>query len=63
VLLLSDRVDEWLTAHLMEYDGKKLQSVAKGQLDLGDDETAEKELEKKAKRSRARWKTCVLPTA
>jgi molecular chaperone HtpG len=42
VLLLSDRVDEWLTAHLMEYDGKKLQSVAKGQLDLGDDETAEK---------------------
>jgi molecular chaperone HtpG len=49
VLLLSDRVDEWLTAHLMEYDGKKLQSVAKGQLDLGDDETAEKELEKKAK--------------
>ncbi len=49
VLLLSDRVDEWLTAHLMEYDGKKLQSVAKGELDLGDDETSEKELEEKAK--------------
>jgi len=49
VLLLSDRVDEWLTAHLMEYEGKKLQSVAKGELDLGDDETSEKELEEKAK--------------
>ena len=49
VLLLSDRVDEWLTSHLMEYDGKKLQSVAKGELDLGDDEASEKELEKKAK--------------
>ncbi len=51
VLLLSDRVDEWLTAHLAEYEGKKLQSVAKGQLDLGDDEDSEKELEKKAKAS------------
>ncbi len=49
VLLLSDRVDEWLTSHLMEYDGKKLQSVAKGELDLGDDEASEKELEKKSK--------------
>lgn len=34
VLLLFDRVDEWLMAHLMEFDGKPLQSVAKGQLDL-----------------------------
>jgi molecular chaperone HtpG len=49
VLLLSDRVDEWLTSHLMEYEGKKLQSVAKGELDLDDDEKSEKELEKKAK--------------
>ncbi|MDH3387222.1 MAG: molecular chaperone HtpG, partial [Gammaproteobacteria bacterium] len=49
VLLLSDRVDEWLTAHLMEYEGKKLQSVAKGELDLGDDEDSEKTLEEKAK--------------
>ncbi len=51
VLLLSDRVDEWLTSNLSEYEGKKLQSVAKGELDLGDDETSEKELEKKAKSS------------
>jgi len=49
VLLLSDRVDEWLTAHLMEFEGKKLQSIAKGELDLGDDEASEKALEKKAK--------------
>lgn len=51
VLLLSDRVDEWLTAHLMEYEGKKIQSVAKGELDLGDDETSEKKREEKAKAS------------
>jgi molecular chaperone HtpG len=36
VLLLSDRVDEWLVAHLTEFDGKPLQSVARGDLDLGD---------------------------
>ncbi len=52
VLLLSDRVDEWLTTHLTEYDGKTLQSVAKGELDLDkDDETSKKELEEKAKQS------------
>ena len=52
VLLLSDRVDEWLTSHLNEYDGKKIQSVAKGELDLGKDEESEKELEEKAKSSK-----------
>ena len=35
VLLLADRVDEWMTSHLTEFEGKKLQSVAKGDLDLG----------------------------
>ncbi len=35
VLLLTDRVDEWLVAHLSEYDKKPLHSVAKGELDLG----------------------------
>ncbi len=34
VLLLSDRIDEWLVTHLTEFDGKPLQSVAKGALDL-----------------------------
>ncbi len=36
VLLLSDPVDEWLVAHLDSYQGKSLQSVAKGDLDLGE---------------------------
>jgi molecular chaperone HtpG len=36
VLLLSDRVDEWLVSHLHEYKDKPLQSVAKGDLDLGE---------------------------
>lgn len=40
VLLLSDRVDEWLMSHLTEFNGKKLQSVAKGKLELGDLEDA-----------------------
>jgi len=34
VLLLSDRVDEWLVSHLNEFDGKPLASIAKGELDL-----------------------------
>ena len=48
VLLLSDKVDEWLLGSLAEFDGKKLQSIAKGDLDLGDLETdTEKEIHKK----------------
>lgn len=35
VLLLTDRIDEWLVSHLHEFGGKALQSVAKGDLDLG----------------------------
>ncbi|CAE6485969.1 molecular chaperone HtpG [Nitrosomonas nitrosa] len=50
VLLLSDRVDEWLVANLTEYNGKQLQSIAKGSLDLGklEDEAEKKEYEKEA---------------
>ncbi|MFN0314933.1 MAG: molecular chaperone HtpG [Burkholderiales bacterium] len=50
VLLLCDRVDEWVISNLTEYDGKKLQSVAKGDLDLGKlaDEQEKKEQEKDA---------------
>jgi molecular chaperone HtpG len=47
VLLLSDRVDEWLVAHLNEYEGKPLASVAKGELDL--DKLADKEEQEAAK--------------
>jgi len=44
VLLLSDRVDEWLVSSLTEYEGKSLVSVTKGELDLG---ALEDEAEKK----------------
>jgi len=48
VLLLSDRVDEWLLGHLPEYDGKTFVSVTQGDLDLGklDTEEDKKEQEK-----------------
>lgn len=46
VLLLHERVDEWLVSSLTEYDGKPLKSVTKGELDLGE---LEDEEEKKAK--------------
>ncbi|MCB1790014.1 MAG: molecular chaperone HtpG [Gammaproteobacteria bacterium] len=49
VLLLTDRVDEWLVSHLTEFKGKSLQSVAKGSLDLGDlEDQEEKEKVEKA---------------
>lgn len=50
VLLLSERVDEWVVGNLTEFDGKPLQSVAKGGLDLGglEDEAEKKETEKAA---------------
>ncbi|PKO33132.1 MAG: molecular chaperone HtpG [Betaproteobacteria bacterium HGW-Betaproteobacteria-7] len=50
VLLLSDRVDEWVVGHLTEFEGKQLQSVAKGGLDLGklEDEAEKQEAEKAA---------------
>ncbi|MFC3534043.1 molecular chaperone HtpG [Vogesella facilis] len=54
VLLLTDRVDEWVSGSLTEFDGKKLQSVAKGALDLGAledeaDKAAQKQVEEAAK--------------
>jgi molecular chaperone HtpG len=50
VLLLSDRVDEWVTGSLTEFDGKSLVSVARGGLDLGtlEDEAEKKETEQAA---------------
>jgi molecular chaperone HtpG len=50
VLLLTDRVDEWALSFLTEFEGKPLQSVAKGGLDLGKlaDETEKQEQEKEA---------------
>ena len=49
VLLLTDRVDEWLVSHFTDYRGKHLQSVAKGELDLG--ELEDKEDKEKAEKA------------
>ena len=48
VLLLSDHVDEWVTQHLREFDGKSLQSITQGDLDLGEleDKDEKEELKK-----------------
>ncbi|TXI17253.1 MAG: molecular chaperone HtpG [Nitrosomonas sp.] len=48
VILLCDRIDEWLVSNLTEFEGKALQSVAKGGLDLGglEDEAEKEEREK-----------------
>ncbi|MET0077219.1 MAG: molecular chaperone HtpG [Candidatus Thiodiazotropha lotti] len=55
VLLLSDRVDEWLVTSLTEFDGKPLHSVAKGELDLGelDDKEEQESQEKQAEEHKA----------
>ena len=50
VLLLSDRLDEWLVSHLMEFDGKKLKDVARGSLELDADSEEEKSALEDAKK-------------
>lgn len=64
VLLLFDRVDEWLATHLTEFAGKTWQSVAKGELDLGKieseaDQQAHKEAAQAAKGIIERIKTAL----
>ena len=62
VLLMGERIDEWLMSHLTEFDGKSFQSISKGDLDLGDlddeeskkqQEAAEKEVEGVVERAKA----------
>ncbi|MGX2948904.1 molecular chaperone HtpG [Frederiksenia canicola] len=53
VLLLSDRIDEWLLGHLTEFDGKPLQSITKSDLDLGD--LADKQEEESQKAQEAEF--------
>ncbi|WGE87931.1 molecular chaperone HtpG [Actinobacillus equuli subsp. haemolyticus] len=53
VLLLSDRIDEWVVGHLTEFDGKPLQSITKSDLDLG--ELADKEQEETQKAQQAEF--------
>lgn len=55
VLLLSDRVDEWVVGHLFEFDKKSLVSVAKGKLDLGSlDDAKPSEEEQKQQEEQAK---------
>jgi len=51
VLLMHERVDDWLVGYLTEYEGKSLQSIAKGDLDLGqlEDESDKQHKEEAAK--------------
>ncbi len=57
VLLMFDRVDEWMMSYLTEYDGKQFVSVAKGELDLGDLE--DKEDKEKSKKAQEEFKNLV----
>ena len=54
VLLLSDRVDEWLMSHLGEFDGKSFQDVTKGELDLGELDTKEEKEQQQAESEKAK---------
>jgi len=54
VLLLTDRVDEWLMSHLTEFEGKHFQSVAKGALDL--DKIASEEEKQEQKQAEDQYK-------
>lgn len=54
VLYLTDPVDELLVGYLTEFDGKKLQSAAKGELDLGG-ETEKEQLEQERKQQREKY--------
>ena len=54
VILMYDRIDEWLMSYLREFDGKPLQDIARGELDLGGlEDVEEKKLQEE---SRKLWK-------
>ncbi|MDF3055261.1 MAG: htpG [Gammaproteobacteria bacterium] len=57
VLLLSDRVDEWLMSHLTAFEGKSLQSITRGGLDLGDLE--DKKTEEVAKKVESEFESTI----
>ena len=46
VILMHDRIDEWMMGHLNEYEGKQFQDISRGALDLGDLEDKEKQEDK-----------------
>ena len=63
MLLLTDRLDEWLMTHLTEFEGKKFQHIAKGDLDLGElnteeDKKAEEQLQESSQPLVEKLKKC-----
>lgn len=61
VLLLSDRIDEWLVGHLAEFDGKPLQSVAKGDINLDEieEKTNKEELKEKEEKTKTEFDSVI----
>jgi len=64
VLLLTERIDEWMMSHIFDFDGKSFQDVAKGELDLGDkdneeEKKAQEEAAKEAEGLTERLKECL----
>ncbi|MCO4757964.1 MAG: molecular chaperone HtpG, partial [Oceanospirillaceae bacterium] len=57
VLLMTDRIDEWMMSHLFDFDGKSFQDVTKGELDLGETESEE---EKQAQDEAAKSKEALV---
>ncbi|MDF1623901.1 MAG: molecular chaperone HtpG [Pseudohongiella nitratireducens] len=53
VLLLSDRIDDWLMSHLHEFDGKSLQDITRGELDLGKLDDTEEDKAEQEEREKA----------
>lgn len=62
VLLLTDRIDEWLVTHLQEFDGKPIKSIAKGDLDLPTAD-ADKAADAEKRASEPEWKDLTLRMA
>jgi molecular chaperone HtpG len=64
VILMSDRIDEWLMGHLRDFDGKEFQDIARGELDLGkledeEDKQKQEDTEKEFKDLVARIQTTL----
>jgi molecular chaperone HtpG len=57
VVLMHDRIDEWLMGHLHEFDGKKFQDISRGELDLG--ELEDKEEKEKQEKTEEKFKDLV----
>jgi molecular chaperone HtpG len=59
VILLSDPIDEWLTTHLNEFDGKPLTSINKGELDLDSSEEEGKDRKEKGEKAEKEYEDII----